>query len=352
MIPTAKMSKYMLATAIREFRHLTSSIYRHKIYNLTLYTTNRCNSRCITCNIWKKVPKQDLDVDIIREVLNDEAVDKDITLFGLGGGEPLLHPKFEEILSLLCNYNYILLSNGVLADRLIQAVRDFKVKSLLLSLDGTPDTHKRIRGVDNYSAIEKIVSELKEDDVSISISYTASPWNTPDDLFHVMEFCRRNELCFGVGYYNNLEYFETTKEAGHLYSVSDLFPNLYTSFYDLWISGNLKLPCYSIRLKRTVMPNGDVNLCEQKEIKLGNLHEQRLGDICKSKETVELQNKYVACNDCWLDCHRPIDIYIAILLRSLIPYPLIRKFVGPYDWRKVPSIWNLLRTPLRYPVKR
>lgn len=317
--------------------YLVYSAYTRKIFSLPIYVTNRCNARCLTCNIWKKRPKEDLNVDIIEEILGSKVI-HGWTEFLLTGGEFFLHPKYREILSLFSNRDYCLLSNGILADLLIEAIQEFDVKKLHLSLDGTPETNKMIRGVDCYSNIQKIIDELQNEDVSISVEYTVSPWNSREDFLHVRDFCSKNNVNFTAGYYNEVEYFDTTRKPGHFYHVNDLIHHPYFDLYDPWVSGYLNIPCYSILVRPSVMPNGDVKLCEAKEIKLGNLYEQRLEDIWKSKKTIDLQKRYISCNGCWLNCQRIIDIHMVSLLKSFIPTPLLEKLFGAYDWRKLRSI--------------
>lgn len=324
----------------RQGYRLVNNVLRRRLFHVNLFTTDRCNSRCLTCGIWRKEPKKDLDVEVIKELLTDKIVDRS-TYFNLTGGEFLLHPKYKEILSLVSDRNYAIYSNGILADRLIETVRAFKVKSLSLSLDGTPDTYKRVRGADNYYNIERIVNELKSE-TDIFISYTINPWNTRQDLLHVIEFCRKNGITLNVAYYSDIEYFDATGKEP-LYQADDLISHPYLRLYDSWLSGNLRLPCYSIRGRCVVRPNGDVDLCEQKEIKLGNLYQQKLGDILNSKRVIDIQNEYLNCNACWIGCQRTIDIELTSLLKSFIPNPLLNRFLGTYEWQKLPNLWQYIR---------
>lgn len=315
------------------------SLLLHHIRELPIYSTNRCNSRCEICNIWRKKPKYDLDINIFKNILKSKSIDSR-ALFVLTGGEFILHPGYEKILSLFSGRNYILCSNGILADLLIETVRKFKVKNLNLSLDGPPVTYKVVRGIDNYANIVKIIDELKNDNVKINIDYTINPWNSFEDLKYVMRFCREKNVTFDPAYYDNVEYFDTHTEAGLLYNVGDYFPNsYYLHARNLWLRGNLKIPCFSIRLRPVIMPNGDVNLCEAKEIKVGNLYNQSLDEIWNSKRCLTLQKSMFNCNGCWLDCPRAIDISIAKLLKSFLPDFSLKKIVGIMSQEKIPSYW-------------
>ena len=325
---------------------LMLSVTSHKILApLPIFITTRCNSRCLICNIWRKKPI-DLDVEIINKILNDKVITK-FSSFIIAGGEPILHPRFKEIMSLFQGRKYLFLSNGLLVDRLVEAVREFKIERLSLSLDGTPETYKKVRGVDGYSKVEKVVQELKDDKVSIYINFVVNPWNTRDDLMHVIEFCKKYGVYLLVGYYQNFPYFDTTRPADHLYDVNDLLtcpplpsnPHPYFKLYDQWASGNLNIPCFGVLLRPVIRANGDVELCEGRESVVGNLYEQNLGEIWTSRKTRDLQRQFIRCNACWADGQRPMDIVISSILKSFIPPMLLNRMLGKYDWEKVPPIW-------------
>jgi len=303
---------------------------------IPIFATDRCNSKCLICSIWKKSPKTDLDPKVVRKILESKVLSK-FSSFILTGGEFILHPEYEEILSLLnkSGKNYTLLSNGLLPDRLIEIVRRFRVKRISLSLDGSPETYRKIRGVDGYSHVKKIVEELKDDDVRISIGYTISPWNSRNDLLHVMDFCTRNAVSFNVGYYCSMEYYDASKHNGTLYTVGELVSNPYHRLYPLWFSGRLDMPCLGVFLRPVVRPNGDVDICEPLQIKLGNLYEQDLEGIWRNQRTRMLQKKYFSCNGCWHDAQRLCDIHAISAFKSLVPALVLNRIFGKTDWRRI-----------------
>jgi MoaA/NifB/PqqE/SkfB family radical SAM enzyme len=309
---------------------------RPAIAAVSLFATDRCNSGCLICNIWKKKPKTDLDPDVVRKILCSRVLLKSSSII-LAGGEFILHPEFDKILSLLneSGRDYTLLSNGLLVDRLVKVVREFGVKRLTMSLDGSAETYRRVRGVDGYSRVEKVVEELKGDDVHIGIGYTISPWNSRTDLLHVMDFCVRNAVNLHVGYYCNMEYYDVCGHSGDLYSINDLIDHPYHRLYPMWASGNLKMPCVSISLRTVIRPNGDVDLCEPLQIKLGNLYEQDLEVIWLSQETRKLQKSNFFCNGCWHDTQRLCDFQAISALKSFVPPLVMNKLFGKSNWGRI-----------------
>lgn len=332
MKKTSKLKRYVL---------LSYSLLGRKLAfaEIPLFATDRCNSKCTICNIWKKTPKTDLDPEIVEKVLQSKVLSKSSS-FILTGGEFILHPECDKILSLLNKNgkNYILLSNGLLPKKLIEIVREFKIKKLSLSLDGTPETYRKIRGVDGYQHIGEIVEELRDDNVHISIGYTISPWNSRNDLLHVMDFCAKNAVSLNVGYYCNMEYYDVSKQKEALYKIDDLFSNPYHKLYPLWASGSLNMPCLGIFLRPVIRPNGDVDICEPLQIKLGNLHESDLEEIWRNRRTKMLQKKYFHCNGCWHDAQRLCDIHAISTFKSLAPTLVLNSLFGKSDWSRIYSL--------------
>lgn len=314
------------------------SLLRRKLAFATIpiFATDRCNSQCTICNIWKKKPKTDLDPEIVRRILKSKALSR-YSGFILTGGEFILHPEHKEILSHLnaSGKHYILLSNGLLPEKLIEIVREFAVKHVSLSLDGSPETYRKIRGVDGYSRVQETVERLKDDNIRVSIGYTISPWNSRSDLLHVMQFCTKHAVNLSVGYYCSVDYYDIGKYDGGLYSADDLIEHPYHKLYPLWAAGNLNMPCLSIFLKPVIRPNGDVDMCEPLGIKLGNLNEQSLEEIWHNRRTELLQKRNFSCNGCWHDAQRLCDISAISTFKSVIPTPALDRTLGKSDWRTV-----------------
>ena len=62
---------------------------------VTLYLTERCNSRCVTCDYWRH-GTADMDLEAVTQLLPDLArLRTEVVL--VSGGEPLLNPQWSEI---------------------------------------------------------------------------------------------------------------------------------------------------------------------------------------------------------------------------------------------------------------
>lgn len=322
---------------IKAFLNLINGIiacYSGRISSVQLYATNRCNSRCRICYIWDEKPKTDLSLEAIKKIVNSKKVEKN-ALYGLVGGEFILHPNYKQILSLFKNKNYILFSNCILADRLIEAVKVYHVPNLFISLDGNRDTYKKVRGVDKYTNVIRVIKELKGI-TSITITYVINPYNTKEDFLHVKKIAEDHGVGLVVAVYDTRSIFNTKARGGSLYIVNDVFENNYLKSYKFWKNGKLKLPCYSIRTLLTVMPDGNVPLCQQKNISLGNINKNDVDEIWEKSKKIHLQ--HTNCNGCWITCHRSFDNNVCKLLNTFLPNFVLDRAVGEYDWKKIGRI--------------
>lgn len=138
---------------------------------LQMPITGRCNSRCVTCNIWKdQTNAVELDPIALKEVLKDPFFNE-VLLVGINGGEPSTYRNIEQLIDslfVLKKLNRIhVISNGIIANRLMAMMEVIKTKCetrgilvyLTISIDGVGDTHNKIRGV--QGVFEKTVATIK-----------------------------------------------------------------------------------------------------------------------------------------------------------------------------------------------
>ena len=320
---------------------------RHKrLSQLMIYSTTACQSRCKHCNIWQKRSVEHLSLEDIRRVMQSRCVTRRTTV-GLEGGEFILHPQAEEILVWFrSNHpNYTLLSNCLAPRRVIDSVRRHQPRHLYVSLDGGRETYQRMRGRDGYDRVIEVVEALK-DEVPLSLMFCLSPWNTFDDMAFVIDVAKQYDIDVRIGIYGTMAFFDTTSE---LLTASDFVKQIpqsihdtkenydFVALYNEWRNGNLRLRCQSIMSCLVVHSNGDVPLCQNLNVVLGNIHEQSLDEIFNGIRACKVQSHHSKkCNDCWINFHRKYDIILVRNFERLFPNWLIEKFYGPYQWTADP----------------
>jgi MoaA/NifB/PqqE/SkfB family radical SAM enzyme len=291
-----------------------------------------------------KKPKQFLSLETIKQIVNSHAVSRN-TVIGLEGGEFILHPEYREILEYFRRFhpNFDLLSNCMNPDKLIEAVRCYPPKRLFISLDGMSEIHNVMRGVNGlYPKVLKVIDELK-DVVPVSVMFTLTPFNSMDDMRHVADICRKANIDLRAGIYNNMEYFETKESASSSsmnYEISDIPQEIkmfsenydFLALYCNYRKQGLRLTCNSIRDSLVIYPNGDVPLCQNKQIVLGNLLEESLDQIINKKTSRDCIRAHKNCNGCWINFHRKYDIVLYRSLERILPKKAVEWFMGKYFW--------------------
>ena len=135
--------------------------------NLTLSPSPKCNSRCLTCNIWMK-RENELTLQEWDKVLG--SLGHTPYWFTISGGEPLMYPHVVELVQSVykhCQPGVINIpTNGILptipenVERIARSCPRSQV-IINLSLDGVGERHDVIRGVPgNFEKFEYCLEQL------------------------------------------------------------------------------------------------------------------------------------------------------------------------------------------------
>jgi len=120
---------------------------------VTLILSDRCNSRCVTCDYWRH-GRQDVTLESVTRLLPELRTLGTRTAL-ISGGEPLLNPQWPAIAGALRaqGIDLWLLTSGLsLAKHATRAAGLFQ--SITVSLDGTrAETYAAIRGLDAFHKV-------------------------------------------------------------------------------------------------------------------------------------------------------------------------------------------------------
>ncbi|WP_350340017.1 SPASM domain-containing protein [Paraflavitalea speifideaquila] len=74
-------------------------------------------------------------------------------------------------------------------------------------------------------------------------------------------------------------------------------------------------------------------ICQNLDVKLGNIHEADLDEIFNSKESSKKQQFYSHnCNQCWVSYHRKYDIVLYRTFEKYFGKWATGKMLGYYKW--------------------
>jgi len=137
--------------------------------NVTLTPSPRCNSRCLTCNIWKR-RENELTITEWEKVL--QSLGKAPYWFTISGGEPFLNHLTVELAQMayqLCRPGIINIpTNAILSvipEQVARIAESCPTAQIIinLSLDGLGEKHDQIRGVPgNFVKFERTLKALLE----------------------------------------------------------------------------------------------------------------------------------------------------------------------------------------------
>jgi len=130
-----------IGTAFRMgFSALNANVFgRSKPVNVMLGVTNRCNQRCRYCQIPDR-HQPEMSTEQILGLL-DEMKAAGTERLGLWGGEPLLHPDIERIVTRSKELGFWISmdTNGVLVPKKLDVIR--KLDHLMVSIDGPEEVN-------------------------------------------------------------------------------------------------------------------------------------------------------------------------------------------------------------------
>ena len=210
----------LLGRALRyRYARLRSAPLKPEVVSLAV--TNRCNSHCIMCNMWRRSKGQpdikDLEltrdeiIDLLSRPLFSGLVELDLT-----GGEPHLRDDLVDIALGIADLkkkflprlrSIVITSNGLLPERIIsnyrrilEGLRDTNIDLVTVaSFDGIGAIHDKIRGTKGaFNLAQKTVGgllELREKypDYFIGVKTTVLPENI-DSLDDILEFAMKENL--------------------------------------------------------------------------------------------------------------------------------------------------------------
>lgn len=177
-------------------------------WNIILFVTSNCNSKCRHCFFWKNIDNpnkpQDLTLEEIEKISKN--LGKVYWLY-LSGGEPFLRNDLSEIVAIFRRNNKAKIisipTNGILTDVIIKETRRILEENpginlnLQLSLDGREEIHEYIRGIpglfQKILILEKSLAEMKKEfpNLSTLICSVLNKANV-EELVPLMKFVREN----------------------------------------------------------------------------------------------------------------------------------------------------------------
>lgn len=153
------------------------SDHLHTLPLVVLYLTDGCNSRCVTCDIWRN-PRRNMRMELVEEIARAFR-ELQVRWVLLSGGEAMQHPQWPEIARRFRaeGVYVMLLTNGLLLRKQVDEVLT-SVDEVIVSLDGgNAATYQAIRGVDAFDLIMEGICEVRAGGLPVATRTTVQRAN-------------------------------------------------------------------------------------------------------------------------------------------------------------------------------
>jgi MoaA/NifB/PqqE/SkfB family radical SAM enzyme len=278
-------------------------------FSLVISVCYRCNSRCQTCNVWKKQANE-LTIDEWDQVFAN--IGRSPYYLTFTGGEPFLRSDLVELIASAyrhCRPAVITLpTNGLLSDVIpakVEALLEIAPQSKLgvnISLDGVGEQHDAIRGVPgNYEKALKTYRALKSiahPNLTVSLHTVISRFNVndigtiyeglaalePDSYITEIAEERVELSTMGLDITPDLQEYELAvdflseklhdQKFGGISRITQAFRRHYYELVKRTLSERRQVvPCYAGWASGHISPDGDVWTCCIRAEPIGNVRE-------------------------------------------------------------------------------
>ncbi len=307
-----------------------------------LAVTYRCNSRCSTCDIWKREPGPELEPEDFRRL------PEGLKNINISGGEPFLRDDLVDVVRVLREKypraSIVISTNGLVPERTEQFVRRMGPVGVRVSVDAPDELNDLVRGVKGSFrlAMETVdrLAALGLRDLGISVTISAQ---STGSLRRLKEIADEKGIEFVTGLVHSSPiYFGTHEDqtpSGRVLEaellwlrekelssrrVKDWFRAYFTDgILDQLQKRKRRIECGAARHFFFMEPGGDIYPCNMWPEKLGNIRLetydemlQRSGRLLRDVDSCEVE--------CWMSCtvapsmrRRPLGPAVWVLKHKL-----------------------------------
>lgn len=199
--------------------------------SIALLMTNRCNARCVHCDIWKNRGKEDLlTFEQWQALMSDLRSWLGPVHIFLTGGEALMQPYAVDVAAYASRLGFFVefLTNGYWQDqRRIEKLARAKPSRITISVDGVGETHSKVRGREGFwektsESIQTLQRVRKEEGLNFSILLkTVIMDHNLDGVAEVARFAQENDI---EVLYQPIEQNYNTPDDPHWFENSPTWP--------------------------------------------------------------------------------------------------------------------------------
>lgn len=310
-------------------------------FSFQWHITDECDQRCKHCYIFSENSEKKPDAmdweqmqETFYNCMDFCEVYQRLPYFYITGGDPILHPKFWDLLELIKQHNiaFTILGNPFhLNDEICHRLKEYGCQKYQLSLDGMRKTHDWFRKAGSFDCTLEKIACIKRAGIRAVIMTTVSGANIeeiPDlidtvvaykaDVFAFARYCPTSEeKDTGIEPLRYRKLLEICDQKFREYETAGC-KTYFNKKDHLWTlyeyeTGTFKIPkaakkgiiyggCNCGNCHLTILPTGDLYACRRvQNSKVGNVLEDRIADIwvCKMEQYREY-DQFEKCARCEL----------------------------------------------------
>ena len=293
-----------------------------RIFSMQWHITQACDLHCRHCydrDQYASLPLQQgiAILDDLADFCSAHNVHGQVTFTG---GNPLLHPYFEELYREAADRGFTtaILGNPVTREKIESIMTIQPLSFYQVSLEGLEDHNDYMRGQGHFQKIMEFLDVLRETGVFSMVMLTLTRENM-DQVLELAEILRDRADLFTfnrlslVGEGSNLVMADPVRYPEFLRSylkaarsnpcmgLKDNLLNIVCQQENLELFGGCTgFGCGAAFNFISVLANGEVHACRKFPSPLGNLIEQTLSEIFHSEAASRYRNGAEECKDCRL----------------------------------------------------
>lgn len=290
--------------------------------------TNRCNSHCRQCDVWKRKPVREMSTKQWKSALSKLRQWIGPFYLNIFGGEPFLREDLFEIINFAYNKGIFtdVITNGLLLSARLKELNNSNLSKLTMSLDGvTAKTHDFLKGRGSFKEIIPAIKALQgtKKDLIITINSIMLKQNFHElpALAHFVKTHNLNGIYFRILCWKgfNKDYSKDwflknplwpreskmtervlkelihLKKGGHPILNSVRYLQLAKEYFrNPNIMRSKKMICLSPYQRLTIHPEGQIIRCTRY---FGNILKDNIPEIWKSEKTKQLRKELLSCKE-------------------------------------------------------
>lgn len=158
--------------------------------SMFLHVNSYCNSNCFFC-IAEKGKREISDFGKLERTVEELVSQKVISKVVLTGGEPLMHPRFKDFLTILDKADlvwYSLNTNGLLLDKFKEEINESKLKHINISAHHYNDSvnKKIMQNCLTFDQVERLRNQISSDkEIRLACTITKYLYKEADILAYI-----------------------------------------------------------------------------------------------------------------------------------------------------------------------